>query len=406
MRTWEKDKTLRKGYGWCMALAALLAAFPTGGCDRPRQPPPPSAVEVATTTIQTQELVLTTELPGRTSAYLVSEIRPQVNGIIQKRFFVEGSDVKADQVLYQIDPAPFQAALDSALAALAKSEAHLPLTRLRFERYKGLLAEKAVSRQDYEEKEAALKQAEADIQYCRAAVETARINLAHTRVTAPISGRIGKSNVTDGALVTAYQSLALAVIQQLDPIYVDVPQSTTDLLRLRRRLTDHRLHQNGKRQDKVKLVLEDNTAYPLEGTFQFRDVTVDPTTGSVVLRAVFPNPDGILLPGMFVRAVVKEGVNERAILVPQQAVARDPKGKPVAMVVGTDDKVQQRMLVLDRAVGDKWLVSSGLETGDRVIIEGLQKVRPGASVKVVSLAPARKADSQAGNPATSPAKPN
>ncbi len=376
------------------------------GCDRRQQSPPPPVPEVATVTVQPQQLVLTTELPGRTSAYLVAEIRPQVNGIIQKRLFKEGSDVKAGQVLYQIDPAPFQAALDSAKAALAKSEANLLATRLRFERYKGLLAEKAVSQQDYDDREAALKQAEADIEYWKAAVETARINLGYTRVTAPISGRIGKSNVTDGALVTAYQPLALATIQQLDPIYVDVPQSTTELLRLRRRLEDGRLNQNGTNQNKVKLILEDGTAYPLEGTLQFRDVTVDPTTGSVVLRVVFPNPEGVLLPGMFVRAVVKEGTNEQAILIPQQAVSRDPKGNPIALIVDGEGKIQQRMLTLDRAIGDKWLVSSGLASGDRVVVEGMQKVRPGASVKVVPFDAARKADAEPGNTARPAGKAN
>ena len=382
---------------------AVLLLF---GCDRRQQSPPPPVPEVATVTVQPQQVVLTTELPGRTSAYLVAEIRPQVNGIIQKRLFTEGSDVKAGQVLYQIDPAPFQAALDSARAALAKSEANLLATRLRFERYKGLLAEKAVSQQDYDDREAALKQAEADIEYWKAAVETARINLGYTRVTAPISGRIGKSNVTDGALVTAYQPIALATIQQLDPIYVDVPQSTTELLRLRRRLEDNRLNQNGTNQKKVKLILEDGTAYPLEGTLQFRDVTVDPTTGSVVLRVVFPNPEGVLLPGMFVRAVVKEGINEQAILIPQQAVSRDPKGNPIALIVDGEGKIQQRMLTLDRAIGDKWLVSSGLASGDRVVVEGMQKVRPGASVKVIPFDAARKADAEPGNTAQPAGKPN
>ena len=232
-------------------------------------------------------------------------------------------------MLYQIDPAPFQAALDNAKAALGRAEANLPAIRSRAERYKELLADKAVSQQDYDDAAAALKQAEADIQYWKATVETARINLGYTRVTAPISGRIGRSNVTEGALVTAYQPVALATIQQLDPIYVDVPQSTAELLRLKRRLEDGRLNQDGTNQNKVQLILEDGTAYPLEGTLQFRDVTVDPTTGSVILRIVFPNPEGVLLPGMFVRAVVEEGVNEQAILVPQQAVSRDPKGNPV-----------------------------------------------------------------------------
>ncbi|MFA6222914.1 MAG: efflux RND transporter periplasmic adaptor subunit [Desulfomonilaceae bacterium] len=357
-------------------------------------------------TVQPQRLLLTTELPGRTSPYRVAEIRPQVNGIIQKRLFVEGSDVKSGQVLYQIDLAPFQAALNSATANLAKSEANFVATRLRFERYKGLLAEQAVSRQDYDDKEAALKQAEADIEYCKAAVDTARINLEYTGVTAPISGRIGKSNVTDGALVTAYQSLALATIQQLDPIYVDVPQSTTELLRLKRRLEDGRLNRDGTNQKKVNLIQEDGTAYPLEGTLKFRDVTVDPTTGSVVLRLVFPNPDGILLPGMFVRAVVKEGINEQAILIPQQALSRDPKGNPMALTVDAEEKVQQRQLTIGRVIGDKWLIYSGLTSGDRVIVEGMQKIRPGVSVKVVPFGSDGKADSEPGNSAQPAGKSN
>lgn len=376
------------------------------GCGRKQDSRPSTVPEVVTVKVQPQQLVLTTELPGRTSAYLVAEIRPQVNGIIQKRLFTEGSDVKAGQVLYQIDPAPFQAALESASASLAKSEANLPAVRARAERHRALLTEKAVSQQDYDDKEAALKQAEADIAYGKASVETARINLGYTRVTAPISGRIGKSNMTDGTLVTAYQPLVLATIQQLDPIYVDVPQSISELLRLKRRLDDGRLNQNGTNQSKVKLILEDGTAYPLEGTFQFRDVTVDPTTGSVVLRAVFPNSEGVLLPGMFVRAVVKEGINEQAILIPQQAVSRDPKGNPLALIVDGEGKVQQRMLTLDRAIGDKWLVSSGLASGDSVIIEGVQKVRPGATVKVVSFDSARKADAESGNSARPTGKSN
>jgi membrane fusion protein (multidrug efflux system) len=402
----QAHETVYKALKWSAVLMALLSGLFLSGCDRRQQSAPPPVPEVATVTVRPQQLVLTTELPGRTSAYLVAEIRPQVNGIIQKRLFTEGSDVKAGQVLYQIDPAPFEAALDSAKASLAKSEANLPPTRLRAERYRALLAEKAVSQQDYDDREAALKQAEADIEYWKAAVETARINLGYTRVTAPISGRIGKSNVTDGALVTAYQSLALATIQQLDPIYVDVPESTTELLRLRRRLEDGRLNQNGTNQSKVKLILEDGTMYPLEGTLQFRDVTVDTTTGSVVLRLVFPNLKGVLLPGMFVRAVVKEGTNEQAILVPQQAVSRDPKGNPIALIVDAEGKIRQRRLILDRAIGDKWLVSSGLASGDRVVVEGMQKVRPGASVKVIPFDAAREADAEPGNMARQAGKVN
>jgi membrane fusion protein (multidrug efflux system) len=340
---------------------------------------------VAVLTVQPQQVVLSTELPGRTSAYLVAEIRPQIGGIIQQRLFQEGADVKAGDVLYQIDPAPFQAAFDTANASLARSEANLPAIRSRVERYRDLLADNAVSRQEHDDAAAALKQAEADVEYWKAALESARINRGYTRVTAPISGRIGRSGVTDGALVTAHQPQVLATIQQLDPIYVDVPQSTVELLRLKRRLADGRLSQAGTSREKVKLLLEDGTPYPSQGTLQFQDVTVDPTTGSVILRVVFPNPQGVLLPGMFVRTELKEGVNKAALLIPQQSVSRDPKGNPIALIVNAEGKVQQQMLVLDRAIGDKWLVSSGLAAGDRVIAEGLQKVRPGDSVKVVPL---------------------
>lgn len=373
-----------------IGVAAILAGLlGPGGCARRPQAAAapmvaPAAVEVVAATIAPQKVELTTELPGRTHAYRVAEIRPQVNGLIQKRLFTEGADVQAGDVLYQIDPAPFQAALDTAEAALNRSQASLPSIRARVERYKGLLDDRAVSRQDYDDATSALNQAEADIQYWKAAVETARINLGYTQVKAPISGRIGRSNVTDGALVTAYQPLPLATIQQLDPIYVDVTQSTAELLRLNRRLQDGRLNREGTDQNKVKLLLEDGTTYPQEGTLQFREVTVDPTTGSSILRIIFPNPERVLLPGMFVRAVVKEGIHDQAILVPQQAVARDVKGNPMTLIVGSQDKVQLRPLTLDRAIGDHWLIAAGLNSGDRVIVEGVQKVRPGAVVKVAA----------------------
>jgi len=386
--------------GVILLSIVLFGGLLPGGCDRRQQAAPAAAApvpEVAVVTVGPQQVVLTTELPGRTSAYLVAEIRPQVNGLIQKRLFTEGSNVQAGDVLYQIDPAPFQAALNSAEAALGWSQASVPSIRLRVERYKGLLADKAVSQQDYDDAASALNQAEADIQYWKATVETVRINLGYTRVTAPISGRIGRSNVTDGALVTAYQPVALSTIQQLDPIYVDVPQSTTELLRLNRRVGDGRLNQDGANQKMAKLLLEDGTAYPVEGTLQFRDVTVDPTTGSFILRIVFPNPQGVLLPGMFVRAVVKEGVHDQALLIPQQAVSRDPKGNPVALIVGPEEKVQPRTLTLDRAISDQWLVSSGLAAGDRVIVEGMQKVRPGAAVKVAPAEAARKDGAKPGD---------
>ncbi len=372
-----------------MGLAVVLAGvLGPGGCERraPSAAPPAAAspADVTAVTVTPQRVELTTELPGRTHAYLVAEIRPQVNGLVQKRLFTEGAEVKAGDVLYQIDPAPFQAALNTAEAALNRSQATLPSIRARVERYKGLLDDRAVSKQDYDDAVSALNQAEADGQYWKASIETAKINLSYTRVTAPISGRIGRSTVTDGALVTAYQPVALATIQQLDPIYVDVPQSTAELLRLNRRLQDGRLNQDGTNQNKVKLLLEDGTTYPHEGTLQFREVTVDPTTGSCILRIIFPNPDKVLLPGMFVRAVVKEGVHDQAILVPQQAVSRDVKGNPITLIVGPEEKVQPRPLTLDRAIGDNWLVASGVNPGDRVIVEGMQKVRPGAAVKATA----------------------
>jgi len=379
----QLNENLNQSLKPAIVLMVLLCSLLLPGCERRQQAPPPPVPEVSTVTVQTQKIMLSTELPGRTSAYRIAEIRPQVSGLILNRLFTEGSSVKTGQVLYQIDPAPFQAALDNTQAALGRAEANLPAIRSRAERYREVLADKAVSRQDYDDAVAAMTQVKADIQYWKATVETARINLGYCRVTAPISGRIGKSNVTEGAIVTAYQPVALATIQQLDPIYVDVPQSTTELLRLKRRLEDGRLKSHGTNQNKVKLILEDGTAYPPEGTLQFRDVTVDPTTGSVILRVVFTNPEGVLLPGMFVRAVMKEGVNEQAILIPQQGVSRDPKGNPVSLIVDAEGKAQQRMLTLDRAIGDKWLVSAGLAPGNRVIVEGMQRVRPGAAVKVV-----------------------
>jgi len=403
----------------------LLCSLLLDGCQRQAPPPPPPVPEVAIVTVQTQRAVLSNELPGRTSPYRVAEIRPQVSGIIQKRLFEEGAEVKAGDVLYQIDPAHFQAAYDNAAANLAvvrkapdrvkaalqasiagvtRQRATLELARTNVERFEDLFKDRAVSASqrdqaatDVEVAEATLRGAEAQVENDRqalaaaeaaipqaeAALETARINLGYTRVTAPISGRIGKSNVTDGALVAAYQALALASIQQIDPIYVDVPQSTTEMLRLKQKSGKGRLITDGKDQRKVKLLLEDGTPYPSEGILQFRDVTVDPTTGSVILRMVFPNPKSVLLPGMFVRVVVQEGIAEQAILAPQQGVTRDPKGNPIALIVDSAGKVQQRMLTLDRAIGDKWLVSSGLAPGDRLIVEGVQRVRPGDTAKGV-----------------------
>jgi len=415
-------------------IGFLVVGSTTCGCNQGPPPRPPQGPpEVAVVTVSPQRVVLTTELPGRTSAFLVAEIRPQVSGIIQKRLFEEGSDVRAGQVLYQIDPAPFQAMLDNATATLAaarknadrakaalkasiarvtQQQATLELARINRTRFEEAFKTKAVSAsaRDQAVTEAivaeatlraveaqvksdreAIAAAEAAIKQAEAALKTARINLGYTRVTAPRSGRIGKSAVTDGALVTAYQPTPLSVIHQLDPIYVDAPQSTTELLRLKRRLQDGTLNRGGAEQAKVTLILEDGAVYPHEGTLQFRDVSVDPTTGSVILRMIFPNPERVLLPKMFVRTVIKEGVKEDAILVPQQAVARTPRGEPYVMVVGSGERVERRMLQLDRAIGDKWLVVSGISAEDRVIVEGLQFVRPGMAVKAAPFNPGKGA---------------
>jgi membrane fusion protein (multidrug efflux system) len=366
------------------ALGLLSMTFLLAACGKPPMmgppPGPQGAPQVSTVVVQPQNVVLTTELPGRTSAMLVADVRPQVTGILQARRFVEGSTVKAGEVLYQIDPATYQAALESAEAALAKAEANQYTTRLKAERYGELIAIKAVSQQDADDATAALQQANAEVASARAAVRTARIDVGYTRVTSPITGRIGKSAVTPGALVTANQTNALATVQQLDPMYVDVTQSSTTVLKLRRAIAQGKVAGGTA---KVKLVFEDGTAYPLEGELQFSDVSVDPNTGAVTLRAVFPNPKGELLPGLYVRAVIEEGTIRQALLVPQQAVTRDATGKPQAYVVGQDGKLQQRELHTERAIGDQWLVTSGLQPGDALVVSGQQKAQPGALVQAM-----------------------
>jgi len=370
--------------GRIAVVGLIISVLMLIGCGQKAKGGVPPTPEVAVVTVQPERAVITTELSGRTSAYLIAEVRPQVSGIIQKRLFTEGADVKAGSVLYQIDPATYQAAYASAKAALAKAEANVTSIRFRAERYKELVAIKAVSQQEYDDAVAALKQAEAEIEAGKAAVESARINLAYTRVTAPISGRIGKSAVTVGALVTAGQGNAMTTIQEINPIYVDVTQASASLLRLQRSMASGALKKDdAKAAKKVKLILEDGTPDPLEGTLQFRDVTVDPTTGSFILRIVFPNPRGVLLPGMYVRAVLEEGINEQAILIPMQRVSRDPKGNPLTLIVDNQNKVQQRMLKCERTIGNRWLVTSGLAAGDRIIVEGVQKTKPGTSVKTV-----------------------
>ncbi|BCU56688.1 MexE family multidrug efflux RND transporter periplasmic adaptor subunit [Enterobacter kobei] len=332
-------------------------------------------------TLKSEPLQITTELPGRTSAYRIAEVRPQVSGIILKRNFTEGSDIKAGDSLYQIDPATYQASYESAKGDLAKAQAAAKIAQVTLNRYQKLIGTNYISQQDLDTAQADAMQANAAVVAAKAAVETARINLAYTKVTSPISGRIGKSAVTEGALVQNGQTTALATVQQLDPIYVDVTQSSNDFLRLKQELENGTLKQeNGKA--KVELIASNGEKLPQTGTLEFSDVTVDQTTGSITLRAIFPNPNQSLLPGMFVRARLEEGVNPNALLVPQQGVTRTPRGDASVMVVGEGDKVEQRQITATQAIGDKWLVTDGLKTGDRVIVTGLQKVRPGAQVKV------------------------
>ncbi len=383
------------------ALAAACLIIFLSGCG-PRKtagPPVADVPEVSVITVKTEEAVLTAELPGRATAFLVAEVRPQVGGIIQKRLFVEGAEVKGGELLYQIDPSLYQATYDRTKAELDKSEAKIISAKSKYERYKVLIESKAISQQDFDNSKSDFYTAEADIHACKAAMETARINLEYTKIVAPISGRIGKSDITVGALVMANHAMSLATIQQLDPIYVDVTQSSTTLLRLKQEISSGLMKRSNGEEARVKLILDNGTPYPLEGILQFRDVTVDRSTGSFILRIVFPNPDNVLLPGMFVRAVVGIGIKEHAILIPQQAVSRNQKGEPVALIVDATGKVGQRILGIDRAISDKWLVSTGLAPGDRVIVEGMQKVRSGVEVKEVPFVDARKPEPDSTNAA-------
>ncbi|WP_029685712.1 efflux RND transporter periplasmic adaptor subunit [Tatumella saanichensis] len=365
-------------------LAAILmfsGSVALTGCDNnksqqsaPQQPP-----EVGVVTLKAAPLTMTTELPGRTTAWRVAEVRPQVSGIILKRNFIEGSDIRAGESLYQIDPAPYQAAYDSALGDLAKAQANARIAELTVRRYKPLLGTQYISQQEYDTAVATAAQNNAAVQSAKAAVESARINLAYTKVSSPISGRIGKSAVTEGALVQSGQTTALATVQQLDPMYVDVTQSSDQFLRLRSELASGQLKQtNGKA--KVILELDNGQTFNQTGTLEFSDVSVDQTTGSITLRAIIPNPDHSLLPGMFVRAKLDEGTNPNALLVPQQAITRTPTGQATAMVVGADNKVDVRNVDASQAIGDQWLVTSGLKSGDRVITVGLQRAKQGSQV--------------------------
>ena len=337
--------------------------------------------EVGYIVAQSQPVGLTTELSGRTSAFLVSEVRPQVGGVIKARLFEEGSIVRAGQSLYQIDPATYQATVNSASAALAQAQAQANAAKLRADRYKTLVETGAVSKQDNDDAQAAAAQTAAAVAVQKAALDTARINLNYTRVAAPITGRIGKSAVTPGALVTANQAEPLALVQDLSRIYVDLTQTSAELLKLQQQFASGKVGRTNSAQ--VTLKLEDGSTYPIPGRLEFSDVTVDPGTGSVTLRAVFPNPNGALLPGMYVRAVLSQGVASSGILVPQGAVQRDPKGNAQVTVVDAKGGAAPRPVTLGQTVGDKWLVTSGLNAGDKVVVEGLQKLRPGAPIKPV-----------------------
>ena len=350
------------------------------------QPAPAAArpaPEVAVVTMQEREVRLTSELPGRTAVYQVAEIRPQVGGIIQKRAFTEGAEVKAGDLLYRIDPSTYEVAVARAAAAVAKAKAELEPARLKAVRYADLIRTKAVSQQDHDEVQAALALAKANVSSAQAELEAARIDLERTSVVSPISGRIGRASITPGALVTANQALALATVQQLDPIYVDLTQSNVEMLRLRRALESGSIQSAGEAATRVRLILEDGTAYAHEGTLQLAEASVDQSTGAVTLRAVFPNPKRDLLPGMYVRAVVEEGVMANALLIPQQAVTRSAQGQAQALVLDGQNTLALRKLELAQAVGGEWIVRQGLAAGDRVVVEGLQKAKPGMQVRVV-----------------------
>ncbi|HFE3481399.1 TPA: efflux RND transporter periplasmic adaptor subunit [Enterobacter hormaechei] len=364
----------------CLPLSGFIvcAALLTG-CDGQENPQQHAqAPQVSVHIVKSAPLAVTTELPGRTDAYRVAEVRPQVSGIILHRNFTEGSDVNAGESLYQIDPATYQAAYDNAKGELVKAQAAANIAHLTVKRYVPLVGTQYVSKQEYDQAVATAQQADASVVAAKAGVESARINLAYTKVTSPINGRIGKSSVTEGALVTNGQATALATVQQLDPIYVDVTQSSSDFMRLKQQTS----LQKGDTSS-VELLMENGQPYPLKGTLQFSDVTVDESTGSITLRALFPNPQHMLLPGMFVRARIDEGTQPDAILVPQQGVTRTPRGDATVLVVNEKNQVESRTVVAPQAIGDRWLITEGLKNGDRVIISGLQKVRPGVTVVAI-----------------------
>lgn len=367
-------------------LPLLCAALALAACGGDSPPPAgPAAPEVGVITLAPRAVQLTTELPGRTAAFRIAEVRPQVEGIILKRLFTEGSEVGAGQPLYEIDASTYRAALLRAEASLASAEAQLNAARLLSERYGPLQEQGVVSKQDYDNALAARKSGEAAVAAAKAALETARIDLNYTQVRSPIPGRIGRSLASEGALVTRNQDAPLATVAQLDPIYVDVTQSSSDLLRLQRDLAAGRLQRDANQNARVTLLLEDGTEYPHVGSLQFSEVTVEATTGSVLLRAVFPNPDRILLPGMFVRATLSQGSSSEALLVPNAGVQRNARGEPTVLVVDGDNLVSERIIQVGSSVGNAWLVTGGVAAGERVIVEGLQKARAGITVTPVAV---------------------
>jgi len=364
-------------------FSALVGSVALSGCDQVAEQPKasaPAATPVGVVTLNSQAITLKKELPGRVSAFQIAEIRPQVSGIVQSRLFEEGTQVEKGQALYQINPDIFEAELAASRAAVARAEASIASSKSKASRYKELLAIKAVSQQDFDEADAASKQASAELLTAQAQSKSAQINLDYSHVSSPISGQISKSSVTVGALVSAGQTSALATVTQLDPIYVDLTQSSNELTKLKRALASGALGVDSTTQTDVELIMEDGSVYPHKGTLQFSEVTVDPSTGSVTLRAKFPNPEKLLLPGMYVRAEVVEGVKSDAILAPQRGVSRNTKGEPTAMVVSKNNTVESRVLKVERTLGANWLVSEGLADGDQLIVEGLQKIRPGAPV--------------------------
>ena len=367
-----------------VALSALFLAACSGGKEQGGAPgagAPPQAPVVTVMTLKSESVPMVVELPGRTSPYLIAELRPQVTGIVTERAFNEGSEVKAGQVLYRIDPAPYQAAFDSAKAALARAEANAQVARIKAERHADLVKIEAVSKQANDDAQAGLKQAQAEVAAAKAVLDKAKIDLDYTRLKSPIAGRIGRSTVTAGALVTANQAQALATVQQLDPIYVDLTQSSVEMLRLRNEVAAGRLLAGAKGEVSVKLILEDGSEYATEGRLALSEVTVDEGTGSVTLRAKFSNADGVLLPGMYVRARLPQGTRSDAILVPHKALSRDPLGNALVMAVDAESKVVARPVQVAQSLGENWVVTSGVKAGERIIVEGLQKVRPGAAVQ-------------------------